>query len=218
MSWMPGVRWPTGWSSAGPPEASRDCRYSSDFAPPQPWRQFRCDGSRDRRYDPGMPLNSGATFAGYTILRLLGPGGMARSTWPSTPGCRVATRSKSCRTDNSRQRLPERFHREAELAATLWHPTSSRVHDRGEFDGQLWIAMDYVEGADAAHWLKDRYPAGMPDRTCAPSSPRWPGHSTTPTSAGYCTATSSRPTSAHRPEDGQRRILLADFGIARPSR
>ena len=44
------------------------------------------------------------------------------------------------------------------------------LHDRGEFDGQLWIAMDYVEGADAAQLLKDRYPTGMP--TASPSSVR----------------------------------------------
>jgi hypothetical protein len=28
-----------------------------------------------------------------------------------------------------------------------------RVNDRGEFDGQLWIAMDFVDGMDAARLL-----------------------------------------------------------------
>ena len=42
------------------------------------------------------------------------------------------------------------------------------MNDRGEFDGQLWIAMDYVEGTDAAQLMQDRYPAGMPaDEVCA---------------------------------------------------
>jgi serine/threonine protein kinase len=62
----------------------------------------------------------------------------------------------------------QRFHREADLAATLWHPNIVGVHDRGEFGGHLWIAMDYVEGTDAAHLLKDQYPAGLPIRdVCA---------------------------------------------------
>ena len=56
----------------------------------------------------------------------------------------------------------QRFIREADLAATLWHPNIVRVNDRGEFNGQLWISMDYVEGTDAASLMQDRYPAGMP--------------------------------------------------------
>jgi hypothetical protein len=39
----------------------------------------------------------------------------------------------------------ERFIREADLAAKLWHPNIVGVHDRGESEGQLWIAMDYVQ-------------------------------------------------------------------------
>jgi serine/threonine protein kinase, bacterial len=44
----------------------------------------------------------------------------------------------------------ERFLREADLAAALWHPNIVGVDDRGEYEGQLWIAMDFVEGTDAA--------------------------------------------------------------------
>jgi serine/threonine protein kinase, bacterial len=32
----------------------------------------------------------------------------------------------------------------------------------GEYNGQLWISMDYVDGLDAARLLSSRYPAGMP--------------------------------------------------------
>ena len=40
----------------------------------------------------------------------------------------------------------ERLLREADLASTLWHPHVVGVHDRGEYQGQLWIAMDFVDG------------------------------------------------------------------------
>ena len=53
----------------------------------------------------------------------------------------------------------ERFNREADLAATLWHPHIVGVHDRGEYHGQFWITMDFVEGTDAARLLQD-YPGG----------------------------------------------------------
>ncbi|MGO9253113.1 MAG: protein kinase domain-containing protein, partial [Mycobacterium sp.] len=116
-----------------------------------------------------MPLASGATFAGYTILRLLGTGGMGEvylAQHPRLPRRDALKILPQTTTGDSGFR--ERFHREAELAATLWHPNIVQVHDRGEFDGQLWIAMDYVEGADAAQLMKDRYPAGMPVRdVCA---------------------------------------------------
>jgi serine/threonine-protein kinase len=47
----------------------------------------------------------------------------------------------------------DRFRREADLTASLWHPHIVGVHDCGEFDGHLWISMDYVDGTDAAHVL-----------------------------------------------------------------
>jgi serine/threonine-protein kinase len=57
-----------------------------------------------------------------------------------------------------------RFRREAELAASLWHPHIVGVHDRGEFNGKIWISMDYVDGTDAAGLVRERYPTGMPER------------------------------------------------------
>src|ERR1700742_4254880 len=110
-----------------------------------------------------MPLTSGAAFAGDTIVRLLGRGGMSEvylAEHPRLPRRDALKILPEPATADSGFR--QRFHREAELAASLWHPNIVQVHDRGEFDGQLWIAMDYVEGADAAQLLRDRYPAGMP--------------------------------------------------------
>ena len=56
----------------------------------------------------------------------------------------------------------QRFIREADLAASLSHPNIVKVHDRGEFEGQLWIATEYVDGTDAGQLLRERYPEGMP--------------------------------------------------------
>ena len=47
----------------------------------------------------------------------------------------------------------DRFRREADITAGLWHPHIVGVHDRGEFDGHLWISMDFVDGTDAARLL-----------------------------------------------------------------
>ena len=110
-----------------------------------------------------MSVTVGATFAGYTILRMLGSGGMAEvylaqhPRLPRRDALKVLSEAITADTD-----FRERFHREADLAATLWHPHIVGVHDRGEFEGHLWISMDYVEGTDAGQLVKARYPAGMP--------------------------------------------------------
>ncbi|EPQ48001.1 Serine/threonine protein kinase [Mycobacterium sp. 012931] len=62
----------------------------------------------------------------------------------------------------SSQEFRQRFNREADLAATLYNQHIVGIHDRGEFHGQLWISMDYVEGTDAARLLNTQYPTGMP--------------------------------------------------------
>ena len=56
----------------------------------------------------------------------------------------------------------ERFNREADLAAKLWHPHIVGIHDRGKHAGRLWISMDFVDGPDVGRLLRERYPNGMP--------------------------------------------------------
>jgi len=110
----------------------------------------------------------------------------------------------------------ERFEREADIAAALWHPHIVGVHDRGEFDGQLWIAMDYVDGTDAAQLLRDRHPKGMPGSEVAELI----------TAVAEALDYAHQRNLLHRdvkpanilvanPDTSDQRILLADFGIAR---
>ncbi|MDR3657906.1 MAG: serine/threonine-protein kinase [Mycobacterium sp.] len=173
-------------------------------------QQSEVSGSR-------LAVNNGAPFDGYTILRQLGAGGMAEvylALHPRLPRRDVIKVLAEAVTADPEFR--ERFNREADLAATLWHPHIVGVHDRGEFDGQLWISMDYVEGTDAARLLKERCPDGMPiDEVCDIL------HAV----AGALDYAHDRGL-LHRdvkpanillthPENGERRIVLADFGVAR---
>jgi serine/threonine protein kinase len=48
----------------------------------------------------------------------------------------------------------ERFVRESRRAAELDHPNIIPIYDAGEDDGQLYIAMRYVEGADLKEIIK----------------------------------------------------------------
>jgi serine/threonine-protein kinase len=58
----------------------------------------------------------------------------------------------------------ERFTQESDLAAELWHPNILGITDRGEFEGQLWLSRDYVDGADTAQLLGNNHPDGMPPK------------------------------------------------------
>src|ERR1700760_4506567 len=112
---------------------------------------------------PSSGMGNRNAFAGYSILRPLGSGGMAdvylakHPRLPRRDALKVL--AKGMTADDE---FRERFNREADLAATLFHPHIVAVHDRGEFDEQLWISMDYIEGTDAAQLMRDRYPVGMP--------------------------------------------------------
>jgi serine/threonine protein kinase len=165
-----------------------------------------------------MPLAEGEVFAGYTVVRRLGGGGMGEVYLAQHPRLPRRDALKLLARDLSVDAsFRERFLREADLASTLWHPHIVGVHDRGEYDGQLWISMDFVDGRDAGHLLSQQFPAGMPEKLVIE----------------IVTAVAAALDYAHKQgllhrdvkpgnimvtnvdDDDERRILLTDFGIAR---
>jgi serine/threonine protein kinase len=164
-----------------------------------------------------MPFNNGEVFAGYVIQRLLGTGGMGEvylAQHPRLPRHDALKILSVASTADEEFRA--RFNREAELAATLWHPHIVGVLDRGEFNGRLWISMDYVDGTDAGRLVRERHPRGMPEEDV------W--EIVSPVADALDFGHERR--LLHRdvkPEnilvtadDGhRRRVLLTDFGIAR---
>ncbi|APE36073.1 hypothetical protein BOX37_21485 [Nocardia mangyaensis] len=104
-----------------------------------------------------------------------------------------------------------RFEREADLAAQLEHPNIVTVYDRGVDGDRLWISMQFVDGVDAATIarpvpvehalhiiegtaaaLDHAHEAGVLHRDVKPANILLTG------------------------ESGRERVLLTDFGIARP--
>ncbi|MFE1593169.1 serine/threonine-protein kinase [Nocardia sp. NPDC058705] len=98
-----------------------------------------------------MALNPGTVVGGYRIERILGAGGMGTVYLGKHPSLPRMDALKVLSAELSRD--PEfraRFQREANLAAGLDHNNVVSVYNRGEEHGQLWIAMQYVDGTDAA--------------------------------------------------------------------
>ena len=165
-----------------------------------------------------MPLAGGDGFAGYTIVRQLGSGGMGEVYLAQHP--RLPRRDALkllAREVSADESFRERFLREADLASTLWHPHIVGVHDRGEYDDQLWISMDFVDGNDAGHLLVQRYADGMPvdlvvEIVAATASGLDYAHNQ---GLLHRDVKPANIMLTHLGEQAGRRILLTDFGIAR---
>jgi hypothetical protein len=161
-------------------------------------------------------LAEGEVFAGYTIIRRLGTGGMGQvylAQHPRLPRRDALKILPSELTANDEFR--QRFNREADLAASLYNEHIVGIHDRGEYDGQLWISMDYVEGTDAAKLLRSQYPSGMPKDDVVEII------SAVADALDYAHARGLlhrdvKPANILLTDPNpRRRVLLADFGIAR---
>ncbi len=110
-----------------------------------------------------MSLAEGDVFAGYTVVQKLGAGGMGEVYLVQHPRLPRYDALKILPVELTVDReYRERFNREADVVARLFHPHIVGVHDRGEHDGQLWITMDFVEGTDAAKLLQDHQGGGLP--------------------------------------------------------
>ena len=110
-----------------------------------------------------MPLADGQIFADYTIGRILGTGGMGEVYLAQHPRLPRLDALKVLGTGVSHdEEYRQRFNQEAEMVATLRHPNIVTIYDRGDFDGQLWIAMEFVDGTDVSRLLTDKHPKGIP--------------------------------------------------------
>jgi len=97
----------------------------------------------------------GGVLAGYRVEALLGRGGMSVVYLAQDLRLkrRVALKLLAPELAGDAD-FRERFLRESELAASIDHPAIVPIYDAGEVDGQLHIAMRYVEGTDLKSMLR----------------------------------------------------------------
>ena len=99
--------------------------------------------------DQQPKLLRGERIAHYEILEEIGSGGMGEVYLAQdiSLGRKVALKvlPDSLTAD---ARLRARFFREAQLASALDHPNVCTIHEVGQASGHLFIAMQYIEGAN----------------------------------------------------------------------
>ena len=90
----------------------------------------------------------------YRVVRHLGEGGMGNLYLAEDRDLDRFIAIKVLKEDSTE--LRERFVREARTAARLKHPNIVLVLDWGHFEGQPFIAMEYVDGETLAQMIKRR--------------------------------------------------------------
>ena len=92
----------------------------------------------------------------YRILRRVGSGGMADvyCAEDTQLGRQVALKLLYPRFAEDEQ-FVERFRREASSAAGLQHPNIVQVFDRGEWDGNYYIAMEFLPGRNLKQVVRE---------------------------------------------------------------
>src|SRR5215831_12292602 len=104
----------------------------------------------------------GSDFIGYRIEDVIGRGGMG-----------VVYRAYDLRLKRTvalklitpelalDERFRKRFVREMELAIALEHPNVVPIHDAGDVDGRLYLAMRVVDAGDLRTLLRSEGPLGQ---------------------------------------------------------
>ena len=97
----------------------------------------------------------GTRIGDYVVVSEIGRGGMAVVYLAEHPnlGRKVALKLLADKLSDD-ERFRDRFMREARIAAGIEHPNIVPIHDAGEVEGLLYIAMRYVEGIDLGELLE----------------------------------------------------------------
>lgn len=95
----------------------------------------------------------------YTIIKKLGQGGMGTVFLANDTQLRRQVALKVLAKEKAENpTLVKRFKAEAQAAAALKHDNIVAIHDAGEADGYLYIALEFIDGTDAHSIVAKRGP------------------------------------------------------------
>ncbi|MCY1004341.1 serine/threonine-protein kinase [Nannocystis pusilla] len=92
----------------------------------------------------------------FQIQRMLGSGGMGVVYAATDPQLGRTVALKLIQPTTAGEHATERLLREAQAMARLQHPNVVAVHEAGVHGGQVYLAMEYVDGGTLDVWLRAR--------------------------------------------------------------
>lgn len=100
----------------------------------------------------------------FILLEIIGAGAMGEvyAAYDGQLDRKVAIKLVHSHTDRSHS-ATMRLLREAQTLAQVSHPNVVQVHEAGEFDGRVFLAMEYIRGVTLRKWLEARQE--LPRRT-----------------------------------------------------
>ena len=162
--------------------------------------------SLQARLDP----SAGPTRLGrYVLLREIGRGAIGVVYAAYHEGLdrklaiKVLNKQRAGRAD-----LEARLRREARALAKLSHPNVVQVYDVGEFEGRVFIAMEFVEGEPLSDWMRREHP--IPEIVAMFADA---GRGLAAAHEGGVVHRDFKPDNVLVGRDGRPRVL--DFGLAR---
>ncbi len=155
----------------------------------------------------------------FTVLERLGEGGMGvvYAAYDPQLDRRVAVKVLRSVGGGDSAGARARLLREAQAMARLSHPNLIVVHEVGEHEGAVFVAMEFIKGASLDSWLKAQHEDDGP-----PPATRWrvvldvfrrAGAGLAAAHASGIVHRDFKPHNVMRGEDG--RVKVLDFGLAR---
>ena len=146
----------------------------------------------------------------YILLDRVGQGGMGVVYRAHDPHLQRHVAVKLLRAQGGAQSQAARLLREAQAMARLSHPAVVQVYDAGVADGQVFIAMEYVDGTTLLRWLHDQ------PHTWQEALHRFlaAGHGLAAAHAAGVVHRDFKPGNVLLSQSG--RVVVGDFGLARP--
>ena len=115
------------------------------------------DGGRSR--NKSANIHAGQQLGRYVVLSRLGAGAMGVVFAAYDPELDRKVAIKLLRSEQSRQAIARsRLQREARALAKLAHPNVVGVHDVGTHEGDVFVAMEFVDGTTLAQWREAEHP------------------------------------------------------------
>ncbi len=103
-------------------------------------------------------LTRGTVVGRYTVLSLVGRGGMSEVYGAYDPKLdrKIALKVLHPRPLGASPQYEHRLQREARAIAQISHPNVIAVHDVGTFGDRVFVAIAFVEGETLREWLAER--------------------------------------------------------------